>query len=96
MKKLGPNATKQALKKSGYQKLRAEFEGLVQRLLALEASGEATRMRAYIRQVVPLLAFDAHDVQSGVIHEQDAASAALHELAVRLGKSIPWRSSLDS
>lgn len=65
-----------------------QFDALVPKLLALEASGEAARMRAYMRRIVPLIAFDAHSKLDGQLHRPDAASAAIYELAARLGKPL--------
>ena len=86
----GGNATKESHAKSGWRYLKEQFLQIVPRLVALEASGEAAAMRAYMRHVAPLLAFDTHSKTSGQLHRQDAASAALHELAIKLGKPIPW------
>ena len=86
------NGTKESLAKEGWEYLKAEFRQIVPRLVALEESGEAGAMRTYMRHVAPLLAFDTHSKTSGQLHRQDAASAALHELAIKLGKPLlgPW------
>jgi len=86
----GGNATKESLTRDGFRHLRGSLEALIPRLLALEASGEARAMRDYMRRIAPLLTFDTHSASSGQLHRQDAPSAALHELAVRLGKPLPW------
>ncbi|KAL1522004.1 hypothetical protein AB1Y20_021649 [Prymnesium parvum] len=91
----GRHMSKLELAKKGYVHLKKEFSKLVPQLLALEASGEARVMRAYMRKIVPLLTFDAHS-RTGELLRQDAASAAIHELAIKLGKrsvSVPTPTS---
>ena len=83
------NATKDSLARTGFDLLKSDFLRLIPRLLALEASGGAHEMRAYMRRIAPLLAFDAHS-SNGTLHRQDAASAALYELAIKLGKPLAW------
>jgi len=83
----GNSTTKESLR-GGWLFLKSEFFRLIPRLLAMEASGEAQAMRAYVRHIAPLLAFDAHS-KTGQLHRQDAASAALYELAIKLGKPLP-------
>ncbi|KAL3920108.1 MAG: hypothetical protein SGPRY_005376 [Prymnesium sp.] len=84
-----PIRSKLELARDGYPYLEREFHRLVPRLLDLEASGQARAMRAYMREVAPLLAFDSHD-QTGRLNRQDAASAALYELALKIGKPLKY------
>lgn len=63
--------------------LEAEFEQLVPSLLRIERrAAEAAR---YMMSISHLLRFDAH-LDSGELPLPDAASAALQELAIRLGR----------
>ena len=70
--------------------LRREFASLVPRLLELEP--RAAEAREYMLSVAPRLMFDAHD-RDGKLRQPDAASAALRELAVKLGYAKPIGSS---
>lgn len=81
----GP-VSKEALSKGGFRYLSREFEKLLPRLLAMEESGQVLTMRKYMRHVVPYLVFDGHN-RAGRLEAPDAASAALNELAIKLGKT---------
>jgi len=80
------DATRRGGAERYFQALQREFAALLPRLQALES--QAPARRRYMQSIAHLLRFDSPTMDKGQPRRQDAASAAVYEIAGKLGLRV--------